>query len=167
MGDCNANYYPRLTVDANPIRFTAIAGGATFELPGYIRVVNDGGGLMPWTATVRYTDGNGWAFLSAASGLGTASVRVTADPKGLAPGTYKASVFIDAGSRAGNGSVPVTLVVSPAADGSHAAAPAARPDAAGNSLEDSQRGDVRADPAGGGFARHGDGDQPRGQERLR
>ena len=45
VGDCNANYYPRLTVDASPIRFSAIAGGATFELPGYIRVVNDGGGL--------------------------------------------------------------------------------------------------------------------------
>jgi uncharacterized protein (TIGR03437 family) len=114
VGDCNANYYPKLTVDAPAIRFTAIQGGATFELWGYIRVVNDGGGVMPWTATVRYSDGAGWAFLDYPSGVNTASVRVTADPKGLAPGTYRASIVIDAGSRAGSGTVPVTLVVSPA-----------------------------------------------------
>jgi uncharacterized protein (TIGR03437 family) len=114
VGDCNATYYPRLTVDSLPIRFTAIAGGAPFELPGYIRVVNDGGGAMPWTATVQYTNGAGWVFLSNPAGVNNASVIVAVDPKGLAPGTYRANVFIDAGPRAGSGSVPVTLVVSPA-----------------------------------------------------
>ncbi len=113
VSDCSAGYYPKLGVDSNPIRFTAIAGGISADLPGYIRILNDGGGVMPWTATVQYTNGSGWVFLSSSSGVNTASVLVVASAKGLTPGTYRANVTIDAGPRAGSGSVPVTLVVSP------------------------------------------------------
>jgi uncharacterized protein (TIGR03437 family) len=113
-GDCTAQYFPKLVVEGNPVRFTAVSGGGVKEDPGYIRVLNEGGGIMPWTVTVRYESGSGWAFLDSTSGVNNASVRVNADAKTLAPGTYRATVFIDAGARAGNGSVPVTLVVSPA-----------------------------------------------------
>jgi uncharacterized protein (TIGR03437 family) len=114
VGDCNANYYPKLTVDFQPIRFTALAGGHTNELWGSIFVNNGGGGIMPWTATIQYTDGSGWAFLDYNSGVNNATIRVTADAAKLAAGTYRATVLIDAGSKAGSSSVPIVLTISPA-----------------------------------------------------
>jgi uncharacterized protein (TIGR03437 family) len=114
VGDCNASYYPKLSVEFQPIRFTALAGGHTNELWGSIFVDNTGGGIMPWTATLQYTDGSGWAFLDYNSGVNNATIRVTADASKLAAGTYRATVLIDAGSKAGSSSVPITLTVSPA-----------------------------------------------------
>jgi uncharacterized protein (TIGR03437 family) len=113
IGDCGAAYFPKLSVDAHPVTYTAIAGGAVNERPPSINIDNSGGGIMPWTATVRYTDGSGWVVLNFTSGINNASVMVFAVPKGLAPGTYRAAVFIDAGPKAGSASVPVTLTVSP------------------------------------------------------
>jgi uncharacterized protein (TIGR03437 family) len=113
IGDCGAAYFPKLSIDAQPVIYTATAGGAVNERPPQINIDNSGGGVMPWTATVRYTDGSGWVVLNFTSGINNASIMVFAVPQGLAPGTYHASVFIDAGPKAGSGSVPVTLTVSP------------------------------------------------------
>lgn len=114
LGDCSANYFPQLSVLGGPIQLTAIAGGAMTSDPGYIPFKNAGGGVMPWTATVQYASGSGWITLDNTSGTNGASIRVYANPKGLAAGTYNANVVIDAGALAGSAKVPVTLTVSPA-----------------------------------------------------
>jgi uncharacterized protein (TIGR03437 family) len=115
LGDCSAGYFPQLSVNnAGPIQLTAIAGGAMTSDPGYIPIQNAAGGVMPWTATVQYLSGSGWITLDNSSGTNNGSVRVYANPKGLAAGTYTANVIIDAGALAGSVKVPVTLTVSPA-----------------------------------------------------
>ena len=114
LGDCGAGYYPKLSVEFNPVVLTAIAGGAMSSQPGYIAINNAGGGTMPWTAIVSYQTGTGWIILDTASGQNNGSVRVFAKTQGLAAGTYTANVVIDAGGLAGTFYVPVTLVVSPA-----------------------------------------------------
>jgi uncharacterized protein (TIGR03437 family) len=119
LGDCSAGYFPHLSVlTAGPIQLTAISGGAMTSDPGYIPVRNTAGGIMPWTATVQYLSGSGWITLDNTSGMNNGSVRVYANPKGLAAGTYLANVVIDAGALAGSVSVPATLTVSPAPGGS-------------------------------------------------
>jgi len=115
VGDCNAGYYPNLSVQAAPIQFTAVAGGAVKELWGYVQVGNTGGGFMPWTATIQYQNGSGWAFLDYSSGVNDHAIRVTADAKGLAAGTYKANLVVTAGGQ--TATVPITLTVSPAPAG--------------------------------------------------
>jgi uncharacterized protein (TIGR03437 family) len=113
LNDCSANYYPHLFVLPNPVRLTAIAGGAMTSQPGSIGVENSGGGTMPWTAVVRYTNGADWLTLDGASGRNNGTVRMWAKSLTLAAGTYQAVVTIDAGL-AGAIPVPVTLVVAPA-----------------------------------------------------
>jgi uncharacterized protein (TIGR03437 family) len=116
VGDCTAGYYPNLSVQAAPIQFTAVAGGAVKELWGYVQVGNTGGGFMPWTATIQYQNGSGWAFLDYSSGVNDHAIRVTADAKGLAAGTYKANLVVTAGGQ--TATVPITLTVSAAPAGS-------------------------------------------------
>src|ERR1051326_968491 len=114
LNDCNASYYPHLSVVANPIQLAAIAGGAMTSPPGYIPINNTGGGVMPWTAAVTYTDGSGWLTLDYTSGQNDGSVRTWAKPQGLAAGTYHAAVTITASGLAGSATVPVTLTIQPA-----------------------------------------------------
>jgi uncharacterized protein (TIGR03437 family) len=119
LGDCSASYFPQLSVKAaGPILLTAIAGGAVSSDPGYIPIQNAAGGILHWTATVQYLSGSGWITLDNTSGTNNGSVRVYANPKGLAAGTYTANVIIDAGALAGSVSVPVTLKISAAPGGS-------------------------------------------------
>ena len=111
LNDCQAGYFPKLSVDSTPILLTAIAGGAVTSPPGYIPVQNAGGGIMNWTALVSYTTGSGWLSLDNTSGENNRSVLVYAVPQGLAAGTYQARIVIDAGPLAGNVTIPVTLTV--------------------------------------------------------
>lgn len=113
LRDCSANYYPHLSMLPNPVELRAIAGGAMTSQPGYIAVDNSGGGTMPWTAVVRYSDGADWLTLDTASGRNNGSVRLWAKALALAAGTYRATVTIEAGL-AGSVAVAVTLVVAPA-----------------------------------------------------
>ena len=120
-------------------------------------------------------------------------MRPTADPKGLAPGTYKANVVINAGA-AGTGSVPITLTVSPvpgpptgtttgtgtstgtgtgtSTGTTGAGTGTTTPTPPAPSVSDRYRiphrecRDLRSDASGAGFARHGDGFESRGQDRL-
>jgi uncharacterized protein (TIGR03437 family) len=117
LGDCSASYFPQLQVTAPSLQLTAVSGGKRVS-GGFIQVANTSGGVLDWQATVAYTNGSGWLILGAASGFNNYSVEVVADPKSLAPGTYQATVLIDAGPMAGSQSVPVTLTVT---------APAAQP----------------------------------------
>jgi len=112
LGDCQAGYFPKLSVPTTPIQLTVVDGVETGQL-GYITVHNDAGGLMLWTATITYQSGSGWLNLDNSSGQNGGSVRAFVNPKNLpaAAGTYAASILIDGGPMAGSVTVPVTLTV--------------------------------------------------------
>jgi uncharacterized protein (TIGR03437 family) len=110
LGDCDASYFPKLLVDATPLRISAIAkGGIMTSAPAYIPVRN-GGGLMEWNAVISYQTGSGWLFTDYSSGENNGSVRVWSDTKNLDAGTYQATVTINAGT-AGSQTIPLTLTV--------------------------------------------------------
>src|ERR1035437_3705603 len=112
LNDCQAGYFPKLSIDPISIQLTAIAGGAMTSGPGYIPVQNSGGGIMNWAAIVNYTTGSGWLTLDRTSGENDGSVRVWPTvPVSLAAGMYQARIVIDAGPLAGNAAIPVTLTV--------------------------------------------------------
>jgi uncharacterized protein (TIGR03437 family) len=111
VGDCGANYFPLLTVDAQPLQFTA-AAGSVYQV-GYFRVLNDGGGLLRWSIAVNYQNGSDWIRLYPSDGVNNSTVRVDVHPENLAAGTYRATLTIDAGPVAGTRTVPVTLIVTP------------------------------------------------------
>jgi uncharacterized protein (TIGR03437 family) len=112
LGDCQASYFPKLSIDPTSVQLTAIAGAAMTSGPGYIPIQNSGGGIMNWTALVSYTNGSGWLTLDATSGENNGSVRVWAVvPISLAAGTYQAKIIIDAGPLAGSATIPLTLTV--------------------------------------------------------
>ncbi|HET8549612.1 MAG TPA: hypothetical protein VFL57_16490 [Bryobacteraceae bacterium] len=121
LGDCNSGLIPRLRVAApQPLTYEAIQSGA--NVVRYITIYNDGRGRMDWTASVQYRSGTNWLrpdFTSGANGL---QMRVDALPGNLAPGTYEATLTIDAGV-AGRQSLPVTLVVRPGGQPPPAQAP--------------------------------------------
>jgi uncharacterized protein (TIGR03437 family) len=112
LGDCQASYFPKLSIDPTSIQLAAIAGGAMTNGPGYIPIQNSGGGIMNWTALVSYATGSGWLTLDYTSGENNGSVRVwPVVPVSLAAGTYHASIIIDAGPLAGSATIPVTFTV--------------------------------------------------------
>jgi uncharacterized protein (TIGR03437 family) len=113
VGDCGASFFPVLFVDTTPINFTA-AAGSNFQV-AYVRVNNQGGGVLRWSTTINYKNGSGWLRVSPTDGVNNATVRVDALPGNLAPGTYQATLVVDGGPIAGTRSVPITLVITPAA----------------------------------------------------
>jgi len=113
LGDCDADYFPHLSVDWSGTVQLAGVSGSPLTTPAYIPVHNTGGGTMQWTATAQYTNGSGWLTLE----IDTGTLRIFGVPKALAAGTYQASVTVDGGPLAGSVALPVTLVVSPAAAG--------------------------------------------------
>ncbi len=54
--------------------------------PGSIGVENSGGGTMPWTATIRYTNGADWVTFDYASGRNNGTVRLWAKSLNLTAG---------------------------------------------------------------------------------
>jgi uncharacterized protein (TIGR03437 family) len=115
LGDCNASYFPKLSVFPNPISLTAIAGGAMTGQPGYIPVQNGGGGILNWTVAVSYLDGSNWLTLDNLGGQNNGSVRVFVNLQKMpAAGTYHANIVVSGGALAGTVTVPVTLTVAAA-----------------------------------------------------
>jgi uncharacterized protein (TIGR03437 family) len=114
LGDCNASYFPKLSILTSVMTLTGIAGGAMTGNAVSINIRNNGGGLMNWTASAAYVEGTGWLMLDATSGTNVGNIRLFADPKNLAAGTYHANVTVD-GGMGGAQVIPVTLIVSPAA----------------------------------------------------
>jgi uncharacterized protein (TIGR03437 family) len=112
IGDCGASYQPVLFVDPALVQFTAVAG-SSFQA-GYIRVNNQGGGLLRWITSVSYQNGSGWLRVDPADGFNNATIRVDASPGNLAPGTYQALLTIDAGPLAGARTVTIRLTITPA-----------------------------------------------------
>jgi uncharacterized protein (TIGR03437 family) len=112
VGDCGAKYLPSLTVVEKSLQYTAPAG-SNFQVD-YIQVQNSSGGVMHWTASVKYLSGSGWLRLSPTDGANNGTIRVDALPGNLTPGTYNAILTIDAGPLAGTRNVPITLVITAA-----------------------------------------------------
>ncbi len=112
VGDCGANYFPRLSVPESSLQYTAQAG-SNFKVD-YIQVQNTAGGVMRWSTSVKYLNGADWLRLSPDAGLNNSTIRVDAIPGTLAAGTYKAILTIDGGALAGSRDIPITLTITAA-----------------------------------------------------
>jgi len=110
VGDCGARYFPMLSVAESSLNYTAQVGGVTTT--NYVQVQNLAGGLLQWTASVNYTNGSGWLDVSPTSGQNSGTIRIDAVPGTLAPGTYLATLTINAGPLAGTRNVAISFVVS-------------------------------------------------------
>jgi uncharacterized protein (TIGR03437 family) len=113
VGDCDASYFPALFVPDNSLTYTTQAGGVTTT--NYLTIQNSGGGLLQWTSSVNYLNGSGWLDVMQTSGQGTTTIRIDAIPGTLAPGTYQATLTVNAGPLAGTSTVAITFVVTAAA----------------------------------------------------
>ncbi len=111
VGDCGANYFPQLTVNPAALQYTLPAGG--MNQTQYVPVKNLGGGVLNWIASLSYTNGSGWLNLMDATGVNNGTVRLDANALNLTPGTYGATLTVDAGG-AGRRLVAITLVVTQA-----------------------------------------------------
>ncbi len=116
VGDCNANYFPKLSAVTAGLSLTATAGGTSNN--AYIAVDNVAGGTLKWAANVLYSQASGWLTLAPASGQNNGTIIVNANAKGLTAGTYTATITVDGGPMAGSASFPLTLTVNAAATGS-------------------------------------------------
>ncbi len=112
VGDCSAHYFPALVVPETSLQYTASAGGNTQT--DYVQVQNSSGGLLQWTASVNYTNGSGWLVVSPTSGQNDGTIRIDAVPGTLAPGTYQATLTVNAGPLAGTKNIPISFVVTAA-----------------------------------------------------
>jgi uncharacterized protein (TIGR03437 family) len=95
VSDCTARWFPRLSVYADkPLEFNSPQNSG--PQTGFLRVINQGAGLLQWVSAVRYIDGSDWVTLKPESGLeeGTVSVNVSAGSRPL--GSYRAEVTISA-----------------------------------------------------------------------
>src|SRR5579871_1579694 len=109
VGDCNAHYFPQLSVPVTSLSYTAQAGAGIQT--NYVPVDNASGGVLQWSASVTYQNGSGWLSLSPASGENNGTIRADASPSKLTPGVYNATIVIDGGPLAGAKSIPVTFTV--------------------------------------------------------
>jgi uncharacterized protein (TIGR03437 family) len=112
VGDCNANYLPVLSALALNLQFSVSPTGNV--LSQTIQVNNTGGGFLAFTTAIAYLgSASGWLTITNQSGsMQHTTLSVTANPAGLAQGTYQATVTINAGS-AGTASFTYTFVVGP------------------------------------------------------
>lgn len=110
VGDCGANYNPKLYVNNTPINVTSASGGNAVS--AYTQVNNRGGGHLFWSATISYTNGSGWLTLYPDNGVDNSTIRIDASPANLQPGTYKAVLTINADDpQSSSASIPITFVV--------------------------------------------------------
>ncbi len=112
VGDCSANYFPKIIADLTPLQATAPSNG-NFQVR-YIPITNGAGGVLRWNITVAYISGSGYLRINPSSGVNNGTARVDFLPNNLAPGTYQATLTIDAGPAVGARTIPVTFVVTPA-----------------------------------------------------
>ena len=109
LGDCNSNLFPRLAVESPELSYDVIIGST--GQTRFLRVLNEGGGVLSWTASVVYKNGSGWLRFDPESGLNNGTVRIDAVAgNGFLPGTYEATVVIDGGPLAGTRSATVRMV---------------------------------------------------------
>jgi len=112
VGDCGARYFPALSVPETSLTYAAQAGGVTQT--DYVQVQNSAGGLLQWSASVTYANGSGWLVISPTSGQNDGTIRVDAVPGTLAPGTYHATLTVNAGPVAGTKNVAISFMITAA-----------------------------------------------------
>jgi uncharacterized protein (TIGR03437 family) len=110
IGDCNSSYYPRLSVAQTSLSISGASLGP--KVNGYIQEGNSGSGILPFQTSITYQSGSNWLTIYPSSGVVNTNLDLVADPSALAPGTYQATVTINAGIY-GSASVPVTFTVGP------------------------------------------------------
>lgn len=130
IGDCSASYFPKLQVApaSGGVTLTGSALGQT--VLGFISVTDGGQSQLTFTATITYQTASGltvanWLSVDGSTssitgsidpvnGSSTLQLNLIANTQLLSvPGTYKATVTINAG-QAGTVAVPVTFNVGPA-----------------------------------------------------
>jgi hypothetical protein len=103
---------PVLNLSAQTLSFSAAEGGAS-PASQTLSVSNTGGGTLNWTAVAAPAT-PAWLSVSPASGLNNGTLTVSADPTGLAAGTYTNAITVTApGASNTPQTVNVTLTVSP------------------------------------------------------
>ena len=117
LGDCNASYFPHLRINAPAGGLNFSAAQNAFLQTAYIEVQNSSQGDLNWTATVTYQSGTGWLVVNPQSGVNNATIRIDAHPEKVPPGTYQATLTVDAGPLAGAQTFPVTFTVTGPAPG--------------------------------------------------
>jgi uncharacterized protein (TIGR03437 family) len=109
LNDCHAAYMPLTAIAGPALEFRALEGAAFQD--SYFWVQNARGGVLNWSASVRYRSGADWLSLDPPYGLNETYVHVRVFPAKLSPGTYEATVTVDGGPVAGSKEIPVRLVV--------------------------------------------------------
>ena len=113
LGDCNSGLFPILSLTPDPLSISAFTSSA--PQVRYVRINNQGGSLLNWTASVTYLATQGtqvasdWLTLDPGFGLNNATLRIDYIPGKLPAGIYNATLLIDAGPIAGSRSLPIRL----------------------------------------------------------
>jgi uncharacterized protein (TIGR03437 family) len=110
MNDCSGSYFPKLSLDVSSLTLNGSSLGNP-KTTGF-NVRNLGGSQMPFKITTAYQSGSGWLTVSPTSGVNSTTIIVTANPGSLQPGTFNATITVDAGA-AGQAAIPVTFNVGP------------------------------------------------------
>ncbi|HYL79150.1 MAG TPA: hypothetical protein VEU96_33475 [Bryobacteraceae bacterium] len=100
---------PRLALDRTNLSFAFPAGGAPRSQ--IVNVSNQGGGALPFTATVTGSGFSVTPVSGTASAGKSVAVNVTANPTGLAAGTYSGTLTIS-GANGDTVQLPLNLAVS-------------------------------------------------------
>jgi uncharacterized protein (TIGR03437 family) len=110
IGDCNAPYFPHLSVSPSSMNFQVVTGSTSSQ---FLDINNLGSGPLNWSATIVYADGSGtgWLSLTPTSWDAAGGTNVTVDATHVNPGVWNATILISAGPTAGQAEVGVTANV--------------------------------------------------------
>jgi uncharacterized protein (TIGR03437 family) len=105
---------PSLAVKPTSMTFSFVRQSPALMRP--LSVSNAGGGSLAFTAVTATNFGGSWLSASPAqaslSAFASATIDITANPTGLAPGTYSGTITVASSSPAQSIIVPVTMTVS-------------------------------------------------------
>lgn len=103
---------PKLSTDKQSLSFPFSQNGAARSQS--VTVSNSGGGTLTYVAEAQTRTGGDWLSVTPSAGNVEASspiiLTVTADPTGIAPGTYSGAVIVTAGGDQQR--IPVTMTIS-------------------------------------------------------
>lgn len=107
-GDCNANYFPVLSVDTTPISLAGASLGDPQKT--VLTALNSGGSQLNLNVSISYQTGSNWLTVTPTPSAGNIKLTISADPSTLQAGSYTATIALDAGA-AGAATIPVTFTV--------------------------------------------------------